>query len=110
MTQQDKDRESFELAWEQTVVAGHTYPAEAKEWAFLGWQAARDRYAPKLTKEQATVALARFAALQEYHAHGFETINSPDVYVGIAYKDHIDNARKEIESLSAAGMRFREEA
>jgi hypothetical protein len=117
MTQQDKDRRAFEAEYikhyepespPSFIMGSYMEPCQNVGWRF--WQAAHDHYAPKLTKEQATVALARFVALQEYHAHGFETIDSPDVYVGIAYKDHLDNARKEIEGLSVAGLRFKEEA
>lgn len=116
MSHQDKDREAFEVTASniglrtlQSWGAHSTYRDANTEGAWKLWQSARDHYTPKLTAERATVALARFLALQEYHAHGFETLDSPEAYVGIAHKDHIDNARKEIEALCVAGVRFKDD-
>jgi hypothetical protein len=108
----DQDREAFE-AWfleKYAPLCAGTRGAwrEFSEAKIAGqaWQAAR-AHAPKLTEAEAGERVARHFALQEYHAHGFETIGSPQVYVDKAWKDHIANAKA---ALRAAGVRFEEGA
>jgi hypothetical protein len=100
----DINREAFE-AWQKERHRLGTYHSNLE-----AWQAGAAHYEPKLTEQEAVESLARFFALQEYHAHGFETLGSPETYINNAYKDHLANARNSITALRAAGVRFREEA
>jgi hypothetical protein len=88
----DKDREAFET-WAKsegylpkTVTRpyyGDVYLAESTHYAWKGWQAARDHYAPKLTEKEA---------------------------VEIVFNHSSIEAKSIITALRAAGVQFKEEA
>ena len=93
----DKDREAFEAAFRK--LAGITGPDDFPRYssgdyvstgprqAWTIWQAARDHYAPKLTKKHAV-----YGADEAYHACRGDEISKMEA------------------ALLAAGVRFREES
>jgi hypothetical protein len=113
----DKDREAFEgdcANNEVYVGCHHKHPEQYQlyetQLRWMGWQAARDNYAPNLTETEATKIAAMVCAEidydEDYHAE-FEDVG---LFIAQNWNSYSETARAIVKALRAAGLRFKRDA